>query len=178
MKVSKQTFYRIVEDMRTVYNAASPQQKEQWAKLSEAGQAWAIYHVVGDNRQYTDNHPAFTSGTWKRVVPYDPEWEFYVDNTNDKTLETALLKALDIVKNKTEKDYVLVHTHGEGTSTYLFKSPSQIPTGWYSEENVDGDDLEKLKNVFEKLGINVEFFKEEYVDIVENDFSKIKKIFL
>lgn len=61
------------------------------------------------------------------------------------------------------KNYLMIHTHRHGTSQYFFRCQHDY-TGWHNEENVEEGEFDKL---FNALGADVEFEREEFVDIVE-----------
>ena len=58
------------------------------------GDLWTLLRKVSTDRAYDDSHPGFSSGKWKRVLPYDGRGYcfYYIDGANDKHVET-LLKA-------------------------------------------------------------------------------------
>ena len=55
---------------------------------------WTLLDSARRNRAYDNNHPAFKSGQWPRVLPYDgSEYTvYYKGGCNDSHVETALRK--------------------------------------------------------------------------------------
>lgn len=53
-----------------------------------------LWHIVYSNRRYELN-PNIIFVNDKRLLEYNPEFEYYPCNTNDNTLYTALKKATD-----------------------------------------------------------------------------------
>ena len=64
--------------------------KAIYAKLTQMRMLWDVWHVASHNLLYDDNHPAFSNGLWSRVHPYEPHFDIYSDNVNDRHIETAL----------------------------------------------------------------------------------------
>lgn len=57
--------------------------------------AHAVLDQVSRNRAYDDTHPAFASGHWKRVLPYDGrDYCFYYQNGANDTHVCTLLRAI------------------------------------------------------------------------------------
>ena len=54
--------------------------------------AWRLWHIVFCNRQYPCDNPNVFFVGHGRLLSYDPNFQMYPDDTNDKTLETALDK--------------------------------------------------------------------------------------
>ncbi len=52
----------------------------------------SLLAIVSRNRAYTDSHPGFTSGQWKRFLPYDGRdfCFYYSEDCNDDHVATAL----------------------------------------------------------------------------------------
>ena len=100
MKMSKTLFAELTDDIKT------------WAKVRDRdvsgaslGEMWSLFHFVMRDRMNDDNHPAYVSGTWTRVLPFwsrngetkamqgNNHWlnRFYdEENLNDDHIATAL----------------------------------------------------------------------------------------
>ena len=68
-----------------------------------------------------------------------------------------------------KKTYVMVHCHKHGTSIFQFKSEKEF-SGWHNEENCEDDEF---KDLFEKLGADVEFDNGETIDFIQVDENVI-----
>ena len=64
-------------------------------KENKVSTAFQLWHSNYANRQYPSDNPNvyFTFGS--RLLPYNPDFQMYPDDTNDDTLKTALLKVCD-----------------------------------------------------------------------------------
>ena len=91
MKVSKKTLANITADYLAVLNSFDSAKWAHIKSLSEMGARWEVWDKIRLNRMYDNDHPCWKEGHWgKRVLPHDPAFDSYPDNTNDDTLDTAL----------------------------------------------------------------------------------------
>ena len=62
-----------------------------------------LLDILCRNRSYDDKHPAFASGHWKRVLPFDGrKYCFYydIDNANDSHVETLIKSVMKSIRSK------------------------------------------------------------------------------
>lgn len=98
MKVSKETYKRIRDDMEQVINRRCSRSMVASGLVGGVNKPSVIAHSLWSqicyDRMNNDNHPAFSEHGRQRVLQYQPDFDMYPDDTNDKTLGTALVKAL------------------------------------------------------------------------------------
>lgn len=97
MKATTQTVQSIGEKMRVILSSRFPAVfeaiKADPASVTTA-ELWTIWYAVFDEVKNDDTHPRFRNRS--RVLPFDPTFAAYPDDTNDATLETALRAALRV----------------------------------------------------------------------------------
>lgn len=102
MKMSKQLYDELKVDIETCARLRSRQ-----VKNASLGEMWNLFHFVMRDRNNDDNHPAYVSGQWTRLVPFwsrngetknmqgNDTWlnRFYAEEKlNDAHIATALRK--------------------------------------------------------------------------------------
>ncbi len=94
MKASKETVNRLALDFKAIMESFDTARQAYIDGLSEVARSWQIYDYICLNRLYDDKHPCWAKGLWgKRILPHDPSFQTYPDDTNDNTLTTALRAA-------------------------------------------------------------------------------------
>lgn len=87
--MSPENFGKLTADIQAVFTA----HKLDLAQAT-VSQLFAALDLASRNRAFDDKHPAFASGKWQRILPYDGRnfcW-FYDGGLNDEHVKTALLK--------------------------------------------------------------------------------------
>lgn len=51
---------------------------------------WQLWAMAERNLRYSDEHPGFKSGLWKRIFPQNKNFDTYSEDHNDSHIETAL----------------------------------------------------------------------------------------
>jgi hypothetical protein len=95
LKVSDRTLASMTSDMNAMVAALSPERLEALRRRLEdpakrVQALWEIWFAVCDDHRHDDAHPRFTQLGQERVLPFDFDFPLYPDDTNDKTLTTAL----------------------------------------------------------------------------------------
>ena len=84
----------LTEDLKAICAAHGMEPSELAMPAGKTGLAnmYAALDIVSKNRAYDDTHPGFSSGTWKRVLPYDGRdfCFYYADGANDTHVATLL----------------------------------------------------------------------------------------
>ena len=95
MKVDKKTFEQMKKDLWVLINYVGVKKVQQMYCRQPIGTAFKLWMRLYDCKVY-DEHPHIL---WKsdgsRLFPKDSEFNLYPCKTNDTTLQTALVKALD-----------------------------------------------------------------------------------
>jgi len=95
----------LVEDFRVVLSAyCLPEDISEVIAEMSIPRAFEILNVVSRNRAYDDSHPAFVSGRWRRVLPFDGRKYcfYYVDNATDNHVRTLLKYVIKELQTKNE----------------------------------------------------------------------------
>lgn len=93
--MSERTLASMSDDMNAIV-ASFPAERMETLRTQLADPArrvqalWQIWFAVCDDHRHDDAHPRFTQLGQKRVLPFDFDFPLYPDDTNDKTLTTAL----------------------------------------------------------------------------------------
>ncbi len=100
MKIKGQKLDTIKTAFTLVFNHVGKEKVRECHQLASPKRiAWGIWHRASDNMRYDDNHPNFHQGNQVRIVPYNPEFNVYDDDTNDNHIQTVILKILkDLLK--------------------------------------------------------------------------------
>lgn len=82
----------LFQDMRIVLQRYQLTVDSLKAGTSGLQGMWRLLSIVSRNRAYDDEHPAFASGHWVRVLPFDGRaytW-YYVNGANDDHVAALL----------------------------------------------------------------------------------------
>lgn len=93
MKVSKQSLEFMATHITTFLTnvAKQPLDKEYFkAGGLDVAQKHHIWAMVSNNIKFSDNNANVLTVNGKRMFEHNPNFDFYVDGTNDKTIQTAL----------------------------------------------------------------------------------------
>ncbi len=98
MKIKGQKLETMKTAFTLVFNALGKEEVRRKFKLFGAQNAvWGIWNRASDDMLHDDNHPSFKH--YPRIVPYNPTFDVYSEDTNDNHIETAILKILnDLLK--------------------------------------------------------------------------------
>ena len=92
MKTKFETLQQMKRDLRAVINHIGYIRIYNAYKENPARVAFDLWNIVFVNRKYTTDNPNVIFVGSGRLLSYMPNYELYPDNTNDNTLQTALLK--------------------------------------------------------------------------------------
>ena len=90
MKMSKERYEQLraaIEVIADYYHLTAPLYSGKFMGLM-----WELHTIATNNLQYSDDHPLFADGSWRRLVPTVPGYRIYVDGLKDTHIATALRK--------------------------------------------------------------------------------------
>jgi len=91
MKMSKLTFEVLETAVGAVVAETGKDACKDYAdRMSPKCLRWGLFHKACKDLQYSDDHPLFADGSWKRIFPYCQGWYDGVENLNDAHIDTAL----------------------------------------------------------------------------------------
>ena len=93
----------LVADFRVVLSAyCLPEDISEVIAEMSIARAFEILNVVSRDHAYDDSHPAFVSGQWRRVLPFDGRKYcfYYVDDATDNHVRTLLKYVIKELQNK------------------------------------------------------------------------------
>jgi hypothetical protein len=93
MKASKSTISEIANKIIIVCNHFDLNLCEK----PTVGELWRYWHWIHEEIAYADDHPRFEKRV--RLLSYDHSHTLYPDNTNDKTMTTALRAAYTLARS-------------------------------------------------------------------------------
>ena len=102
MKASKETVIKISEQILHVLNHFGLD--IELLNNSSATSMWRMWHWIHEEISYSEDHPRFEGR--ERIFEHDFNHELYPDDTNDKTMTTALRDAFKLAYDKTRNTTV------------------------------------------------------------------------
>jgi len=96
MKVNKQIFNQLKSQLETLVEHLGFEQTQQQYHQEKVGTAFWLWHKLYMCISYPDDNPnVFRKADHSRLFKQDASFVLYPCDTNDDTLLTALVKALD-----------------------------------------------------------------------------------
>jgi len=92
MKIQGQKYEFMKSAVKAVVEAVGPDHVRAALALKKVSPAWEIWNRASDDLRYDDTHPVFK--VRQRVVPYNPTFNVYSDDTHDGHIQTALFHIL------------------------------------------------------------------------------------
>ena len=92
MKVTPEVYSKMKSDIKVMLKVYFPYAETipfEFFRISDMHDIWFKTFV---NRNYEDSHPMVKKREGKRVLSFDPNYELYPCDTNDNSIQTALIK--------------------------------------------------------------------------------------
>jgi hypothetical protein len=92
MKVTPEVYQKMKSDIKVILNIYFPYAETipfEFFRISDLHEIWFKVYA---NRKYEDSHPMVQKKNGKRVLKLDESFEMYPCDTNDNSLQTALIK--------------------------------------------------------------------------------------
>lgn len=115
MKVSKEQIQIMRNDIAVVVDYLKGQGKLTDAQLSDANVMYQIWGIVNSNRKFDDTNKNVIKVNGQRLLPQNEDHVFYIGDTNDTTIITALKEAFKHLPKVEPKFKGLVNGSYEAT---------------------------------------------------------------